>query len=166
MNTSTVSNSPSPTLAAAKEAANDLKGKVASSTESLKSTALDRAASQKADAADKVERMSGALHQTADGMAENDPNIAHFAHRVADRIDGASQYLRNRSLSALKDDACRVAHDHPVAFFGGLFAAGLVLGSLIKAGVSESSGNAGLQDNALGSPTRSDSTAASDAQPA
>lgn len=134
-NTST-SPSQSPTVAAAKDAVSTLKENVSTTTDSLTSGALDQAANKKADAADGIDRMSGALHQTAEGLESKDPNIAHFAHQIADKLDGASNYLRNRSLSALQEDAGRIARDHPVAFFGGLFAAGIVLGSIIKASVS------------------------------
>jgi hypothetical protein len=154
MNSTPTSSSPSDSLSAKashagqqiKEAARDAAGQVketASQTASkLKESAAEIAAQRRSQAADQVGRVGQSLHNTAQSMEEEDPNIAHYAHRIADRLDHVAEYVRNRDLAALKDDASDMARRHPVAFFGGLFVAGLVVGNLVKAGATSSQDHA------------------------
>jgi len=83
--------------------------------------------------ADQLGRYGSAVHQSAESFEEQDQNIAYFAHRAADRIEGIAGYIRTRDFAGLKRDAEDVARRHPAAFFGGLFVAGLVIGNLLKA---------------------------------
>lgn len=110
----------------------------------IKTTASDTAARAKEEAqrlvqekketaANRVGGYSSALHESAKTFEEQDPNIAWFAHQAADRLQSVADYVRNRDFAALRQDAEGLARRHPAAFFGGLFVAGLVLGSVLTA---------------------------------
>jgi hypothetical protein len=91
------------------------------------------AADRKNYTAERLNSYSSAIHESARSLEEKDPNLAYFTHRAADRLQGAADYVRNRSFSDLRHDAEDVARRHPAIFFGGLFAAGLLVGNLLKA---------------------------------
>ncbi len=95
---------------------------------------VQRIAEQKKEtAANRLGRYGSALHESANSLEAQDPNIAWFTHRAAERLDQVSDYIRNQDFAALRTDAEDVARRHPVAFFGGMFVAGLVLGSVLTA---------------------------------
>lgn len=117
----------------AREAAARVKT-TASQTASRAKEEAHRIADQKREtAADRVGNYSSALHESAKSLEEQDPNIAWFTHRAADRLQSVADYVRTRDFGALKQDAENLARRHPVAFFGGMFVAGLVLGNLLTA---------------------------------
>jgi hypothetical protein len=62
-----------------------------------------------------------------------DPNLAWFTEQAATRLQHAADYLRGCSWPQLRDDGARLARNHPVAFFGGLFVLGTLAGAAIKA---------------------------------
>lgn len=84
-------------------------------------------------AAERIHGYSSALHESARSFEEQDPNIAWFAHRAADRVQEAADYLRNCDLAQLRRDAENTARRHPAVFFGGMFAVGIVIGNVLKA---------------------------------
>ena len=120
----------------AQDAAGRVKQSVSETASKLKGSAAEMAEQRRAETADRVGRVGQSLHNTAQSMEQEDPNIAHYAHRIADRLDHVADYVRNRDLAAMKEDASDLARQHPVAFFGGLFVAGLVIGNLVKAGAT------------------------------
>jgi hypothetical protein len=52
-------------------------------------------------------------------------------------MQGVADYMRNSDWNRLRGDCENIAHRHPVAFFGGMFLAGLVGANLIKASQSK-----------------------------
>jgi len=125
---------------AAHEAGEHIKQTVSSTAARFKEGAADIADQRRTQAADQVGRVGQTLHNTARSMEEEDPNIAHYAHRIADRIDNVADYVRNHDFASLKNDAADLARRHPVAFLGGLFVAGLVIGNVVKAGAAAARG--------------------------
>jgi hypothetical protein len=119
------------------QTARETKEKLKSATAETAARARDEAGrmaqQKKDDAAGRVAGYSSALHESAKSLEEEDPNIAWFTHRAADRLQGVADYVRTRDFSGLRTDAENVARRHPAAFFGGLFVAGLVLGNVLKA---------------------------------
>ncbi len=107
--------------------------KSAPPTDRTKSSTGRFATEAKQTTADRISSYGSAMHNTAQSMEHEDPNIAWVTHQVADRVQGVADYLRTRDLSEVRSDAENFARRHPVAFFGGLFLAGLVAGSLLKA---------------------------------
>ena len=84
--------------------------------------------------ADCMGRFSETLRSTADRFeTEQDPNIAYYTRLVAGKLDDAAAYVRQRDFSGLREDTEELAREHPVLFFGGLFALGLATARFLKA---------------------------------
>lgn len=123
-----------------KAAATETASRVAARAETI-------AGQKKDEAAERVDTYGSAIHESASSLEEQDPNIAWLTHQAADRLQGVASYIRERDFRGLRADAENLARRHPMAFFGGMCVAGLVLGSAIKAsqraatsGASEPSG--------------------------
>ncbi len=110
----------------------------------LKSTATDAAGrireqaagmvdERRTQVADRIDSYGNAVHRSAESLEGDDPNVAWLTHEAANRINQVAEYVRARDLNQLKEDAAGIARQHPVAFFGGMFVAGLVVGNLLKA---------------------------------
>jgi hypothetical protein len=119
------------------ETARDTTAKVKSAVSHTTARAREEtarmAAEKKEMAAQRLGSFSSAIHESARSLEQDDPNIAWFTHRAADRLQGVADYVRNRDFADLRYDAESLARRHPLAFFGGLFVAGLVLGNVVKA---------------------------------
>lgn len=117
----------------ARDTAAKIKTTAADTASRAKEEAQRIAQQKKENAANRVGGYSSALHESARALEEQDPNIAWFAHQAADRLQTVADYVRNRDFAALRQDAESLARRHPAAFFGGMFVAGLVLGSVLTA---------------------------------
>ena len=117
----------------ARDAATKVKGAAGNSVTRAKEQAERFAAEKKETTANRIRSYSSAIHDTARSLEEQDPNIAWFTHRAADRLQGVADYMRNRDFAALRYDAEDMARRHPGMFFGGMFLAGLVIGNIVKA---------------------------------
>lgn len=124
----------------ARETVEQVKHAATSTASRAKEEAGRMASEKKRTAAEKIGGYSNAIHDSAKSLEEKDPNIAWFTHRAADRLQGVADYVRERDFVDLRRDAEDVARRHPLAFFGGLFVAGLVVGNLLKATASASGG--------------------------
>jgi hypothetical protein len=116
-----------------KEAAAKIKSGAGEAATRVKDSAREYAAENKAAAADRLGGYGAAMHASAESLEEQDPNIAWFTHRTADRLQQAADYVRGRDFAELRSDAEDFARRHPAVFFGGTFALGLILGNLVKA---------------------------------
>ena len=96
-------------------------------------------------AARRIGGYSDQLRAKAQSAEEEDPNIAHLANTAADRLQQAADYMRDTDLTRLRQDAADFAQRHPALFMGGMFVAGLLVGSLAKASVQS------LREDARGS---------------
>jgi hypothetical protein len=128
-------------LAQAKQAlaqtARDTAARIKSATNEtasrVKTTAKNVAEDTKAQTAERIGGYSSAMRESAKSFEQQDPNIAWATHRVADRLQSVADYVRNSDFDQLRRDGEDVARRHPVAFFGGMLLAGLVVGNLLKA---------------------------------
>lgn len=109
---------------------------------------------KKDQTAQRLDSYGNAIHESAKSLERDDPNIAWFTHQAADRIQRVADYVRNRDFDGLRDDAADIARQHPVAFFGGMFLAGLAIGNLLKAS-DHSTGNVENWDGDESSGSRS-----------
>jgi hypothetical protein len=132
----------------ARHATEGVKAKVTDAATRLKDKASEAVEQKKQAAADRIGGYSSAVHESAKSFEEQDPNIAWFTHRAADRLQGVADYVRDGDFRTIKTDAENLARRHPVAFFGGLFVVGLIVGNLLKA--SEKSGEAASYDSQEG----------------
>jgi hypothetical protein len=117
----------------ARETASKVKGAASSTAARAKEEAQRFAAEKKETTANRITSYSSAIHDTARSLEEQDPNIAWFTHRTADRLQSVADYVRNRDFAALRHDAEDMARRHPAMFFGGMFLAGLIVGNFVKA---------------------------------
>ena len=84
--------------------------------------------------ASRMGGFSETMRQTADRFErEQDPNIALYTRLLADKLDGAATYVRERDLNQLRHDGENLARQHPGLFFGGMFLAGFAAARFLKA---------------------------------
>lgn len=114
---------------AAAEVKNAATATASRAVEGVQKTVSDR----KNQTADRVEAYSTAIHDSAKSLEQDDPNIAWFTHQAAERLHRVASYVRERDFQGIRQDAENIARRHPIAFFGGLALAGLVLGNIVKA---------------------------------
>ena len=127
------------------ESKGDLKQSLREAGDKIKSKSKEAASQVKAQGgkyfdqgktrtADCMGRFSETLRSSADRFeSEQDPNIAHYTRVVAGKLDDAASYVRQRDFSGLRQDTEDLARQHPVLFFGGLFALGLATARFLKA---------------------------------
>jgi hypothetical protein len=117
-----------------REAGDKLKSKSKEAASQVKEQSGKYFDQGKTRTADCMGRFSETLRSTADRFeSEQDPNIAHYTRMVAGKLDDAASYVRQRDLSGLRQDTEDLAREHPVLFFGGLFALGLATARFLKA---------------------------------
>jgi hypothetical protein len=131
--TGTLSETKSRITQTARETASKVKGAASNTALRAKEEAQRFAAEKKETTANRITSYSSAIHDTARSLEEQDPNIAWFTHRTADRLQDIADYVRNRDFATLRHDAEDMARRHPAMFFGGMFLAGLVVGNIVKA---------------------------------
>lgn len=103
---------------------------------SWKQTAAEIGERQKSAGADQLTGIAGAVHAAADELDRQLPGSAGYVHQAASRIENAASGLRDRSVSDLIEDMRHVAHDRPLAWFGGAVVAGFALSRFLKSGSS------------------------------
>lgn len=118
----------------ARETTAKLKSAAAGAAARTKVEVRHIAGERKNTAARSIGHVSSALHESARAIEDEDPNIAWFTHRAADRLQSAADHLHTRDLAGLRADAEDFTRRHPALVFGGLFALGLILGNVVKAG--------------------------------
>jgi hypothetical protein len=140
----------------ARETTGQLKDMASNAAARTREEASRMAEEKKSSTADRLNSYSDAIHESARSLEEKDPNLAYFAHRAADRLHGAADYVRQRDFGELRRDAEDVARRHPLVFFGGLFAAGLLVGNLLKASRRREDGDSNFEareDDSTASPS-------------
>jgi hypothetical protein len=89
---------------------------------------------QKGRVADEIATFGAAAHRAADKFDEQDDhNIAGYIHAAGEQLDRIADYVRDKNLNQLLDDAGQLAQRRPELFFGGMFVAGLALARFLKA---------------------------------
>ena len=110
-----------------KEQANRLGDRARQSSASFVNQQKDRVAGE-------VGTFSRAARDAAKRLEdEGDEKVATYAHKAADAMDEARNYLADRDLSGLTRDAGDVARRHPEWVLGGMFVAGLAISRFLKA---------------------------------
>lgn len=120
-------------LESARQTASQIKDAASATAHRAAETVQQTASETKAQAADRVEAYGSAIHDSAKSLEEKDPNIAWVTHQAADRLQRVANYVRERDFQGFRQDAENLARRHPIAFFGGMALAGLILGNVIKA---------------------------------
>lgn len=131
--TGSIAQAKSSVTTAARETAARIKSAAGETASRAKESAQRFASDTKRTTADRLGGYGSAIHESAKSFEQQDPNIAWATHRVADKLQQFADYVRTSDFDDLKADAEDVARRHPVAFFGGMLIAGLVIGNLLKA---------------------------------
>jgi hypothetical protein len=117
----------------ARDTAARIKSTAADTASRAKAKAKDIANESKQQAAERIGGYGTAMRDSARAFEQQDPNIAWATNRVAERIERVADYVRNSDFDQMRRDGEDLARRHPVAFFGGMLVAGLVVGNLLKA---------------------------------
>jgi len=104
-------------------------------TRAVKDGATELVSEQKQRAAARVERLGSAIGQAARVLrAGRIDKAADYMEAAAGGVEGTALYLRDSDLSVILDDVADLARRYPLAFLGGMFAAGLGVARFVKAG--------------------------------
>jgi len=124
----------------AKSLAHDAKEEVSNVADQARGQVQGLVTQQKARVADQLGSLAGALRDTGNQLgqklAETDNkglDLGRYAGQAADRVEGISNYLRDRELGDVIRDAETFARRRPDVFLGGTFLAGLLLARFLKA---------------------------------
>jgi hypothetical protein len=118
----------------------DVREKAGQAAGALIGEAHDLAEERKAAAADNVGRLSRAVHDAADQLGGELPQAAGYIHSAADRLQGASRTLRERSVEDMVGDLTDFARRQPVAALAGAVLAGFALARFLKSSQSPDHG--------------------------
>jgi gas vesicle protein len=99
--------------------------------------------SRMGDVAQELGTVAEAVRQTSEELGSHDQaGIARYGTRIADQIEGVSNYLNDRGVEEVLTDVEGLARRQPALFLGGAFMLGLLVGRFVRS----SSQNAGYQD--------------------
>jgi len=107
--------------------------------------ARDRAASSltesRVQAADQIGRMATAFRRTSEHLRqENQRHAADFTESLAEQVERASSYLRERDLGAIRQDLEGLARRQPAVMLGVGFALGLLGARFFKSSERHATG--------------------------
>lgn len=83
--------------------------------------------------ASAVHDVAAAAHGFADQMEDRQPELAAYARRAADRVDGVAEAIRTRPVGDLVRAVDDFARREPVAFFGVALLAGFAVSRFVGA---------------------------------
>lgn len=109
----------------AQELAGQVQQKAAEQVQSRLQEQKHRAAESLSSVAQTLRSSSQQLHGQQDG-------VSRYFEQAADRVEDLANYLENRDLGELVDQAERFARRNPAAFLGGAFALGLLGARFLK----------------------------------
>jgi hypothetical protein len=96
-------------------------------TGQAKQQATSQVESQKTQLVDTLVTVSQALRQTGQHLTEQQQGtVARYVEQTAERVEGATNYLRARDARALLDDTQQLARREPALFLAGALALGFV----------------------------------------
>jgi hypothetical protein len=101
----------------------------------------------KRTAVDAADDTSAAIEDVANSLqSSGQASLSQAAAAMADRLHGFSDYLENRRIDELFEDAHRLAQRNPGLFIAGGVILGVVLSRFLKASI-QSPGRQGLANN-------------------
>jgi hypothetical protein len=110
----------------------EAQAKLDEAAEPLKDKARGIAEEQKSAGADHIAEFGRAVHGAAEELGKELPQAAGYIHAAADRFEGASSALRERSVEDLVGTFTNFARTQPVAAFAGSVLAGFALSRFLK----------------------------------
>jgi hypothetical protein len=114
----------------------DFKDTLGSVAEAVKEETREAADHAKSRSADKIDGLTRAIHGAADELGQQVPQVASYVHAAADRVEGASQALRDRSIEEMAADFAAFTRRQPGAAFALSALAGFALTRFLKSSAS------------------------------
>lgn len=85
------------------------------------------------EVASELGSVAEAVRQTSEDLGGQDQEaIARYGNRIADQIEGVSNYLNNRGVEEVLADVEGLARRQPALFLGGAFTLGLLVGRFLR----------------------------------
>ncbi|HEX5509302.1 MAG TPA: hypothetical protein VFX37_12430 [Pseudolabrys sp.] len=101
-------------------------------TGAIKEKARGAAEDAKAKGADQIAGMTRAVHGAADQLGEELPKAAGLIHAAAEKLEGASANLREKSVEDLVEGFTNFTRRQPAVAFAGAVLAGFALSRFLK----------------------------------
>lgn len=98
------------------------------------------AAEGKDTVAQRIARVAAAMRAAGEAMQGEEPQIANYPLRFAERLERVSTQLRDRDVRALMIDVEDFARRRPELFLGGVLVAGVAVGRFLRASTPDSRG--------------------------
>ena len=83
-------------------------------------------------AADGLEGAARGLHDKADAIAGGGERLSKVTHEVADRVDGASRYMREKDARDMLADVESIVRAHPTRSLLAVLAIGFLAGRVLR----------------------------------
>jgi len=83
-------------------------------------------------AAGRLEGTANAFRQTAGNFEGEIPTVSRYVNQIADKIEGASQYLREKEVKELIEDTERFVKSKPVLSIAAAVATGVIVARFLK----------------------------------
>lgn len=81
----------------------------------------------------KLDDVAHALYRASEQMSsESEAEISRYAKVFGERVERVSRYLKEHEPSELREVLEREARNRPLLYLGGAFAAGVVIGRLVR----------------------------------
>jgi hypothetical protein len=116
--------------------AEDLKQTIKSTADAVKEQTRQMADDVKDQGAEKIGGVTRAVRGAADELGREVPQLATYLHGAADRVDGAAQALRERSVEEMATSFFEFARRQPTAAFAVSAVAGFALTRFLKSSAS------------------------------
>ena len=117
---------------AAKASASDLVSSASDIAGNAADTFKSAVEDQKKAGAGAIGDVARAAKGAADNFQDRAPELANAVRTVADRVEGVSNDIRDRSLNELMSSVTEFAGQKPMAFFGCGILAGVVISRLLS----------------------------------
>jgi hypothetical protein len=142
------------------------RGAVSELADTAKETVGSQIGSKKGRLSEQISEVAQALRDTGSRLGENAQSAvaAGYVDKAASQVERIADYVESRDVADIVAEVKDLARREPAAFFGGLFALGLVAGRLLKSSAPADTGatrassrdwEAGRQSfNAGGQPRR------------
>ena len=116
------------------QTADEVRDRVGEAAGKLRRRASETAEAQRENVATMSNDLGAAIRKAAQELhARGDERTGDWADALAEQLERASHYLRDRDLRRLLDDAQDFARRRPGLVIGGLFVAGIAASRFLKA---------------------------------
>ncbi|MDP8905338.1 MAG: hypothetical protein M3N29_08480 [Chloroflexota bacterium] len=121
---------------------------VSTIAEQAQQTAEAHVSTQKDQAAQALHSVASAVRDSGQRLRSEQPQLASLAEQAAQKVDEASDYIRQHDVRDFVRTAEDFARREPLLFLGGAFAIGFLTARFLKASSPSTSGGGGTTGDA------------------